>query len=228
MSQCRSVVTASRPETGRHRVCWGMTEQDRSSAPAAPGGTGWGVRPHGSVGPRRLANVPTLAAVSRAPVTLVMSPATPTVIANAPPPSPGWRVRIRETPPAPPPPPAPAATAVPAPPAEGHLAARAVVAAVGATVLATVVVHLRGSAPGQQPVTTGGITTAPQKQAAPPPAGLSSAPPGSSTHLYRVVAGDSMWAIAVRYGVSLTDLARANPQVHNLGLIHIGDLLHLS
>ena len=96
-------------------------------------------------------------------------------------------------------------------------------AAVGATVLVTVAAHLHGSAPGLQPITPGRIATAPPR-VAPPPARLSAPPP----NLYRVVAGDSMSAIAARYGVSLIDLARANPQVHNLGLIHIGDLLHLA
>ena len=230
---------------GRLRFAGGMTEQDRSSAPDAPAGwrlrdrvappvttaatrtapraTGWTVRPHGSVGPRRLASFGTMAVSSGASVTMVMTPAVRTMIGNAPSPSPGWRVRVRETSPAPPPTPAAVGTAVVGHPAEGHLAGRVVVAAVGATVLVTVAAHLHGSAPGLQPITPGRIATAPPR-VAPPPARLSAPPP----NLYRVVAGDSMSAIAARNGISLIDLARANPQVHNLGLIHIGDLLRLA
>ncbi|MBX7101471.1 MAG: LysM peptidoglycan-binding domain-containing protein [Myxococcaceae bacterium] len=42
-----------------------------------------------------------------------------------------------------------------------------------------------------------------------------------------VQAGDSMWAIAQRAGVSLKDLIQANPQVENPSLIHPGEELQL-
>lgn len=207
-----------------------MSEQNRSGALAAgpDGGAGWRVRPHGSVGPRRLGQLATLAPTPGAPVTLVVRPARREVTGNAPPRSPGWSLRVRETPPVAAPAPAPVAIAVPSHPAEAHLAARVVVAAVGATVLVTVVAHLRGSVPGHPAGAPGPITTVPPRPVAPPVARLSAPPPVRPPHTYLVVAGDSMSAIAVRHGITLMDLARANPQVHNLGLIHVGDLLHLS
>jgi spore coat assembly protein SafA len=42
---------------------------------------------------------------------------------------------------------------------------------------------------------------------------------------YEVQPGDSMWSIAQRFDVSLSDLIRANPQVENPALIHPGDRL---
>ncbi|NBJ16223.1 MAG: SafA/ExsA family spore coat assembly protein [Dehalobacter sp. 4CP] len=39
---------------------------------------------------------------------------------------------------------------------------------------------------------------------------------------YSVQAGDSMWKIAVRYEIGLSELAQANPQIQNLRLIYPG------
>lgn len=38
-----------------------------------------------------------------------------------------------------------------------------------------------------------------------------------------VVGGDTLWAIAVRYGVALEDLLAANPGIKNPNLIRVGD-----
>ena len=40
---------------------------------------------------------------------------------------------------------------------------------------------------------------------------------------HRVVKGDTLWAIANTYGISLTELIALNPQIKNPNLIHVGD-----
>lgn len=40
---------------------------------------------------------------------------------------------------------------------------------------------------------------------------------------YTVVAGDTMWAIAVKYSIELSDLIALNPQIKNVNLIYSGD-----
>lgn len=59
---------------------------------------------------------------------------------------------------------------------------------------------------------------------APAPAPKPAAP---QTSTYKVVAGDTLSGIAVRHGISLADLERANPQIRNPDVIHIGQVLHL-
>ena len=48
-----------------------------------------------------------------------------------------------------------------------------------------------------------------------------SASPGAGYH--RVVKGDTLWAIARSYGLSLTELIALNPQIKNPNLIRVGD-----
>jgi dipeptidyl aminopeptidase/acylaminoacyl peptidase len=45
--------------------------------------------------------------------------------------------------------------------------------------------------------------------------------------VYVVVAGDTLWDIAVRYGVTLAALLAANPQIHDRRLIHPGDRIRI-
>lgn len=45
----------------------------------------------------------------------------------------------------------------------------------------------------------------------------------SGESVYTVRKGDTLWSIAKRYGVSLTALIRANPQIKNPNLIYPGD-----
>lgn len=42
---------------------------------------------------------------------------------------------------------------------------------------------------------------------------------------YTVVKGDSMWKIAVRYEIGLSEIIEANPQIKNPSLIYPGDIL---
>ena len=42
------------------------------------------------------------------------------------------------------------------------------------------------------------------------------------TAYHRVVKGDTMWGLAKRYGCSLTELIRLNPQIKNPNLIYVG------
>ena len=45
---------------------------------------------------------------------------------------------------------------------------------------------------------------------------------------YTVVRGDTMWGIARRYGVSLTDLIALNPQIKNPNLIYPGQKVRVA
>ena len=47
----------------------------------------------------------------------------------------------------------------------------------------------------------------------------------SAASQYTVVKGDSMWKIAVRYEIGLSEIISANPQVKNPNLIYPGDVL---
>lgn len=44
---------------------------------------------------------------------------------------------------------------------------------------------------------------------------------------YTVVKGDSMWKIAVKYQVGLSELKSANPQIKNPALIYPGDIINI-
>ncbi len=44
---------------------------------------------------------------------------------------------------------------------------------------------------------------------------------------YTVVSGDSMWKIAVKYEIGLSELAQANPQIKNLALIYPGQRINI-
>lgn len=44
---------------------------------------------------------------------------------------------------------------------------------------------------------------------------------------HKVTSGETMWGIAGRYGVSLSALIAANPQVKNPNLIYVGDILNI-
>lgn len=45
----------------------------------------------------------------------------------------------------------------------------------------------------------------------------------SATRYHTVVKGESLWSIAVDYGIPLHDLIALNPQIKNPNLIHIGE-----
>ena len=47
----------------------------------------------------------------------------------------------------------------------------------------------------------------------------------SAATQYTVVKGDSMWKIAVRYEIGLSEIINANPQIKNPNLIYPGDVL---
>ena len=48
-------------------------------------------------------------------------------------------------------------------------------------------------------------------------------PTCAATDIYTVVKGDSLWKIAVRYKVGLSEIISANPQFKNPNLIYPGD-----
>ena len=54
-----------------------------------------------------------------------------------------------------------------------------------------------------------------------------SSPDREDTVVYTVKKGDTLWGIAGRYGVSLTALIAANPQIKNPNLIYPGDRVQI-
>ena len=53
------------------------------------------------------------------------------------------------------------------------------------------------------------------------------APSGGQAAVYTVRKGDTLWGIAGRYGVELTNLIAANPQIKNPNLIYPGDQVQI-
>lgn len=51
--------------------------------------------------------------------------------------------------------------------------------------------------------------------------------PTTSTSTYKVMPGDTMWGIAKKYGVGLSDLLTANPQIKNSSLITVGQTINI-
>ena len=54
-------------------------------------------------------------------------------------------------------------------------------------------------------------------------AGSGTAPSDAGARTHRVVQGDTLWAVANTYGLSLTALVALNPQIKNPNLIRVGD-----
>ena len=50
---------------------------------------------------------------------------------------------------------------------------------------------------------------------------------GRGRAVYTVRKGDTLWGIAGRYGVALTELITANPQIKNPNLIYPGDEVNI-
>lgn len=44
---------------------------------------------------------------------------------------------------------------------------------------------------------------------------------------YKVQSGDSMWKIAVRFEIGLSELIKANPQIKNAALIYVGQVINI-
>lgn len=53
--------------------------------------------------------------------------------------------------------------------------------------------------------------------------GTQSAWVSSATQYHRVVKGDTLWALAQTYGLTLSELVALNPQIKNPNLIYVGD-----
>ena len=51
---------------------------------------------------------------------------------------------------------------------------------------------------------------------------------GHIAETYTVVSGDTLWGIANRYGLSMTELIDMNPQISNPNLIHPGDSIRVA
>ena len=48
-----------------------------------------------------------------------------------------------------------------------------------------------------------------------------------SNNYYSIIQGETLWGIAWRYGVALTALIAANPQIKNPNLIYPGDQVRI-
>lgn len=53
--------------------------------------------------------------------------------------------------------------------------------------------------------------------------GTQSATASSAPQYHRVVKGDTLWALAQTYGLTLSELVALNPQIKNPNLIYVGD-----
>ena len=49
----------------------------------------------------------------------------------------------------------------------------------------------------------------------------------SAVSTHTVARGDTMWKIAVKYEVGLSEIASANPQIKNPNLIYPGDIINI-
>lgn len=56
---------------------------------------------------------------------------------------------------------------------------------------------------------------------------LLTVPASAQSETYTVKSGDSMWKIAVKYEIGLSELAKANPQIKNLALIYPGQKINI-
>ena len=69
-----------------------------------------------------------------------------------------------------------------------------------------------------------GLATRTAEQAQGGTAGSAAAASGSAQAAYhRVVKGDTLWALAGKYGLSLEELVALNPQIKNPNLIRVGE-----
>ena len=65
----------------------------------------------------------------------------------------------------------------------------------------------------------------------PPPAESESAPPAPpapAEQYYTAVWGDTMWGIAIRNGMTLSQLLALNPQVWNPNILYVGDRIRIA
>ncbi|MDR0293752.1 MAG: CAP domain-containing protein [Oscillospiraceae bacterium] len=53
------------------------------------------------------------------------------------------------------------------------------------------------------------------------------APALSASAVYTVKSGDSLWKIAVKYEIGLSEIKAANPQIKNFDLIYVGDKVNI-
>ena len=83
------------------------------------------------------------------------------------------------------------------------------------------VAHHHSAAPDGRPIAQSDATARADREPGP-----ASAAPRRRHHV--VVAGDTLWGIARRYGTSVEVLLAANPQITDRRLIRVGDVISLS
>jgi LysM repeat protein len=89
--------------------------------------------------------------------------------------------------------------------------------------------------PSPSPAPTASPSPSPAPTASPSPSpslpaayqGLKPCPGSPACYLYRVHAGDSLTAIALRFGITLQALKAANPSIKDPSLLHVGDILRI-
>jgi LysM repeat protein len=102
----------------------------------------------------------------------------------------------------------------------GVAALAVVAAAIILFLVGPMLLGLGGKSPG-----AGTATPSPTASAQPSVSEAPTLAPAPTSQTYTVVAGDTMSKIAAKFGVTLTALRAANPQVKNVNSIKIGDLL---
>lgn len=70
---------------------------------------------------------------------------------------------------------------------------------------------------------TSGMATRKLEAAAPGSGGTAAARTDAQAAYHQVAKGDTLWALAGRYGVSLNELIALNPQIKNPNLIRVGE-----
>jgi len=70
---------------------------------------------------------------------------------------------------------------------------------------------------------TSGLATRKTEIAAAAGSGTAAVQPAGQAAYHRVVKGDTLWALAGRYGLSLAELTALNPQIKNPNLIRVGE-----
>lgn len=77
------------------------------------------------------------------------------------------------------------------------------------------------------PTSEPAVTSTPAASLPPAYVGLEPCPDRPDCYLYRIRSGDTLTAIAGRFGITLKTLRAANPEIEDPSLIHVGDVIRI-